>query len=173
MSPSLTRMLRKLYPRHVRERYGDELLDLQDELRARGEISRAGLLRDAIMGAMLARSGRLRASLTLFAATAAVGLVITGFLVVSAGPTPAHPPTATPRRLAGTIIAKPEPYLCLTTESGSSCSQGACTEYVELNPMTGRIVAYRTMPADKRSTQGKCIAPQAAIVLPVGKHAPQ
>ena len=75
MSSPFTRMLRKLYPRHIRDRYGDELLDLQDELRAHGEISRTRLFHDAIVGAVLARSRRQRAALVLLTATAA-GLVI-------------------------------------------------------------------------------------------------
>lgn len=37
MSSRLMRMLLKLYPRRIRNRYGDELLDLQSELEAQGD----------------------------------------------------------------------------------------------------------------------------------------
>jgi hypothetical protein len=173
MSSSFTRILRKLYPRPVRERYGDELLGLQDELRARGEISRAGLLRDAIVGATLARSRRQRASLTLAVGAVVAALVTAGVVLGSAGLTPAHPPTLIPKRLIGTVFATPEPYhSCFTTTSGSSCSQVACTEFVELNPVTGQVLAQRAMRADRHATQGKCTgSPPPAVVVPVGKHA--
>ena len=38
----LLRLLLKLSPRRVRDRYGDELLDLESELRARRHLARAG-----------------------------------------------------------------------------------------------------------------------------------
>jgi hypothetical protein len=171
MSSALTRMLRKLYPRHVRDRYGDELLDLQDELRARGEISRVGLLRDAIVGSMLARSRRQRASLTLSVGTGVAAVLTAVVLLASAGLTRTHPQTSIPKRLLGTIIATPQAgHSCFTTRTGSSCSQAACTEYIEMNPVTGHVLAYRTMPA----TEGKCAgSPPPAVTVPVSTHAAQ
>ncbi len=52
MSSRLTRTLLKLYPRRIRNRYGDELLDLQDELRAQDDVSRTHLIRDMLAGAL-------------------------------------------------------------------------------------------------------------------------
>jgi hypothetical protein len=46
MSSRLMRTLLKLYPRRIRNRYSDELLDLENELRAQGEVSRTRLIRE-------------------------------------------------------------------------------------------------------------------------------
>jgi hypothetical protein len=46
MSSRLTRTLLKLYPRRILGRNGDELPDLEDELWAKGELSRTRLLSD-------------------------------------------------------------------------------------------------------------------------------
>jgi hypothetical protein len=162
MSSPFTRVLRKLYPRHVRDRYGGELLDLQDELRARGEISRAGLLRDAIAGAVLARSSRQRASLTLSVVTALAGLVLAGVLIIGhTGLAPNLTPAST--RKGPLAIATITPQLtprayhsCFVT-NGSPCSLDACTEYIE-DPATGDIVGGGTGLADERATQARCAA---------------
>jgi len=60
MSSRLTRTLLKLYPRRIRNRYGDELLDLEDELRVQGKVSRTRLIRDMLTGALLIRPTRQR-----------------------------------------------------------------------------------------------------------------
>jgi hypothetical protein len=60
MSSRLTRTLLKLYPRRIRNRYGDKLLELQDELRAQDDVSRTRLIRDMIAGALLVRPARRR-----------------------------------------------------------------------------------------------------------------
>jgi hypothetical protein len=39
MSQRLGRVLLRLYPSRIRQRYGDELLDLQDRLRSEGDLS--------------------------------------------------------------------------------------------------------------------------------------
>ena len=75
MSSRLTRTLLKLYPRRMRDRYGDELLELQDELRGQGDLSRVRLMRDMLAGALLVRPAR-RAYLMIGAA-----LLITWFIV--------------------------------------------------------------------------------------------
>jgi hypothetical protein len=53
MSTRLTRALLELYPRRIRNRYGDELLDLQDQLRTEDNLSRTRLIRDTLTGALL------------------------------------------------------------------------------------------------------------------------
>lgn len=77
MSSRLTRTLLKLYPRRIRNRYGDELLDLQDELRAQDDVSRTRLIRDMLAGALLVRPAR-RAYLVIGAVLVIGGLVVAG-----------------------------------------------------------------------------------------------
>ena len=52
MSSRIARVLLKLYPRPVRDRYGRELLTLQADLRARGELSRGRLVWDMLAGSL-------------------------------------------------------------------------------------------------------------------------
>jgi hypothetical protein len=70
------RLLLKLYPRRVRNRYGDELLDLQGELTARGDVSRTRLIWDMLARALLVRPARHRARLLIGAVLVVVGLAI-------------------------------------------------------------------------------------------------
>ena len=63
MNSRLMRMLLKLYPRRIRNRYGDELLDLQSELDAHGDLSRTRLIRDMLAGTLLVRPGGQRSHL--------------------------------------------------------------------------------------------------------------
>ena len=82
MSQRLARALLRLYPGRIRRRYGPELLELQDQLRAEGELSRVRLIRDALTGALLARSARRRvtvlSAVALLAAMVVVGITLTG-----------------------------------------------------------------------------------------------
>ena len=55
MSSRMTRTLLKLYLRRIRDRYGEELLDLQDQLQARGGVSRMRLIGDMLAAALLVR----------------------------------------------------------------------------------------------------------------------
>lgn len=77
MSRRWRRALLRLYPSRIRRRYGDEVLELQDQLRAEGELSRRRLIRDALVGALLARSLRQRASV-LGAVAVLVAVVVAG-----------------------------------------------------------------------------------------------
>lgn len=92
------RTLLKLYPRRIRNRYSDELLDLENELRAQGEVSRTRLIRDMLAGALLIRPTRQRARLVTGAVLVIVGLAMAGTIIGGRGTdSPArasHPPTA-------------------------------------------------------------------------------
>jgi hypothetical protein len=176
MSSPFTRMLSRLYPRHVRDRYGDELLELQDELRARGEISRVGLLRDAIVGAVLARSRRQRISTMLSLVALVAGLFLAGLMIVgSATLAPTHTPRTTPTGpIENAIVVpqlRPHSYQSCAVGDGSLCSVPACNEYVEMNPATGQFVAYGIEPANHRPAKATCAASRIrpASVLPVSK----
>ena len=85
MSSRLTRALLKLYPRRIRSRYGDELLDLQDELRGQGNLSRTRLIRDTLAGAVLVRPVRERARLVITAILVIAGLATAGSIIAAAG----------------------------------------------------------------------------------------
>jgi hypothetical protein len=176
VSSAFTRALRKLYPRQVRDRYGDELLDLQDELRARGEISRTGLLRDAIVGAMLTRSRRQRASLTLTLMSVVAGLAFaTSMITAATGPKPNRTPAAPWEVSIAKATSSPQltpstaGHSCPVVSDGSSCSLPACTEYVEMNPQTGNIVASTAEAAANDPARTKCAASRITrpTVLPV------
>jgi hypothetical protein len=170
MSSSLTRLLRRLYPRSVRERYGDELLDLQDELRERGEISRAGLIRDAVAGAILARSSGRRASVTVSVVTALAALALTGGLIAGGGLRSSGSVSGAPVAIAK-IASPPLPgHVCFL--SGSPCSLPACTEYVVvMNPTTGDIVSEGAVAASRRERAACASTPTPrARVLPVARY---
>jgi hypothetical protein len=85
MSSRLTRALLKLYPRRIRNRYGDELLDLQDELRTQDNVSRTRLIRDTLTAAVLVRPVRERAWLVASAVIVIAGLAIAGSIIAGTG----------------------------------------------------------------------------------------
>jgi hypothetical protein len=168
MSTRLTRILRRLYPRSVRERYGDELLDLQRELRERGEISRAGLIRDAIAGAILARSSGRRAFVTVSAVTVLAVLALSGGLIAGGSRLGSSRSASGAPLAIAKIAPRPLPgHVCLV--SGSPCSLPPCTHYiVVMNPTTGDIVS--ATPAVAADQAARCAASPTLRphVLPVG-----
>ncbi|MBV9002545.1 MAG: hypothetical protein JO304_26050 [Solirubrobacterales bacterium] len=142
MSSRLTRTLLKLYPRRIRDRYGDELLDLQDELRTRGDVSRLGLIRDMLAGSLLVRPAR-RAHLIIGAVLVIGGLALGGAAIRGPGTGPAAP--ASQARLKVKTI-NPVPYgSCFV---GSSCSLTPCSEFTG-QPSAEGAVAYRSPPATR------------------------
>jgi hypothetical protein len=81
------RMLLRLYPKPIRERYGEELMDLHDELRAHDHVSRLRLTRDMLSGAMQARP--IRHTYLAFAVLVAVcGAAAGGVVLSSTGSRP-------------------------------------------------------------------------------------
>jgi hypothetical protein len=108
MSSRLTRALLKLYPRRIRNRYGEELLDLEDELRAQGEVSRTRLIRDMLAGALLIRPSRQRARLVTGAVLVVVGLVVADTVIGGRGTeSPARASHPRVQLVAQTITAIP------------------------------------------------------------------
>jgi hypothetical protein len=108
MSSRLTRTLLRLYPRRIRDRYGEELLDLEDELRAHGEVSRTRLIRDMLTGALLIRLTRQRARLVVGAVLVVVGLAVTGTIIGGRGTgAPARASHPRVQLVAQTITAMP------------------------------------------------------------------
>lgn len=138
MSSRLARTLLKLYPRRIRSRYGDELLDLQDELRAQDDVSRTRLIRDMLAGALLVRPAR-RAYLVIGAVLVIGGLAVAGAAI--GGPGADSPALASHPQARLTVrSAVAAPPTCLLAD-GSSCSLTPCTEFTGRSPSEGGGVA--------------------------------
>ena len=143
MSSRLARALLKLYPRRVRDRYGDELLDLQDELRAQGDVSRKRLVRDMLAGALAARPVS-RAHLITGVVLVVGALALAGTIVGGRG-TDSPAPASHPRVLATKNI-NVIPYGSCFVAGGSSCSVTPCSEFTGRSSVEGAVV-YSSPPA--------------------------
>lgn len=147
MSSRLTRTLLKLYPRRIRNRYGDELLELQDELRAQDHVSRTRLIRDMLAGAFLARPAR-RAYLVTGAILVIGGLVVAGTIIGGRRTdSPARVSHPRARLVARSINAIP--YGSCFVATGSSCSLTPCTEFTDRSS-SKRPVAHGGTSAARR-----------------------
>jgi hypothetical protein len=151
VSSRLTRMLLKLYPRRIRDRYGDELLDLQDELRGQGDLSRMRLIRDMLAGAFLVRSAR-RAYLMMGAALLIGGLGFVGTKVGGRG-TESPARASHPQVRLAVPSATASPYRSCLAAGGSSCSLTPCAEFTG-QPSAGGAVGYSILPARRSRPHG-------------------
>jgi hypothetical protein len=176
MSSRLMRTLLRLYPRRIRHRYGDELLDLQDELRAQDDASRTRLIRDMVAGALLVRPAR-RAYLVIGAVLVIGGLVVAGAAIGGLGaasPARTSHPQAQSNRiwiLPGvlSILALPTGATCWVAD-GSSCSLTPCTEFTGRSSNEGAVAHSSTSAARRRSRLAgtRCTAyPRAQPQRPV------
>jgi hypothetical protein len=124
------RTLLKLYPRRIRDRYGDELLDLEDELRAQGKVSRTRLIRDMLAGALLIRPTRQRARLVTGTVLVIVGLAMAGTIIGGRGTdSPARASHPQVRLVTRSLPANAIPYVSCFVAAGSSCSLAPCTVF--------------------------------------------
>lgn len=155
MSSRVTRALLKLYPRRIQKRYGQELLDLEDEMRSHGDISRLGLIRDMLAGALVIWPTRQRTRLAALAVLGGLGLVVIGAVIIDRGP-------GSSRRRGDpqfALVAQAVPVLpsrsCEIT-SGSSCSATPCTEFIaqSTNVTTGTssLITTTTTPTTRPAT---------------------
>ena len=148
MSSRATRALLKLYPRRIRDRYGDELLDLEDELRAHGDVSRARLIRDMLTGALLIRTNHQRARLAIGAVLVVGGLAVAGAMLGERGTDslarPSHPRV---QLEAQTVM--PAPYGACPVAAGSSCSVTPCAEFIDRSADNG-VTAQPNVPTIRR-----------------------
>jgi hypothetical protein len=147
MSSRLARTLLKLYPRRVRDRYGDELLDLQDELSAQGDVSRKRLARDMLAGALLARPVS-RARLITGAVLVIGALALAGTIIGGRG-TDSPAPASHPRVRLATKSINVMPYGSCFVAGGSSCSVTPCHEFTGRPSAEGAVV-YNNPPAARR-----------------------
>jgi hypothetical protein len=171
MSARLARTLLKLYPRRVRDRYGEELLALEDELSAHGEGSRTRLIRDMLAGALLVRPTHHRSRLVIGAVcmvtAVAVATVIIGSrsIDVSAGgihaaARPAALASLTQNRHAPTLTVPAQQGVTCAVAAGSSCSLTPCSEFVA-HTSTQDPVARNSVSAVQRArsaTTTRCAA---------------
>jgi hypothetical protein len=163
------RTLLKLYPRRIRNRYGDELLDLEDELRAQSEVSRTRLIRDMLTGALLIRPTRQRARLVIGAVLVIVGLAMAGTIIGLRGtdsPARGFPPHG---RLAAQSVTA-IPYGSCFVATSPSCSLAPCTVFTGQTSAED-AVAHSSAPATPRRprlTGTRCAAyPHAPPEHPV------
>lgn len=171
MSSRVTRTLLKLYPRRVRDRYGEELLDLEDELRAQGEVSRTRLIRDMLTGALLVRATRQRKRIVTGAVLVVVGLAGAGTVIVGRGTD--APARASHHRVQLTAQYVPaNPYGSCPVAAGSSCSLTPCTEFIGRSSGEDAVArsSVRAIQRPRRPTGTRCAAhphaePQNAVLM--------
>ena len=153
MSSRVTRTLLRLYPRRIRDRYGQELLDLDDELRAHGEVSRTRVIRDMITGALLIRPTRQRTGLIGGAVLVIAGLAVIATIAGGHGTdSPAHASHRQVRLIAQARVAqtvRSMPYSTCPVAAGSSCSLTPCTELIG-QPSDQDAVAHGNVPTIQR-----------------------
>lgn len=170
MSSRLTRTLLKLYPRRIRDRYGEELLDLEDELRAHGEVSRPRLIRDMLTGALLIRHTRQRARIVTGAVLVAVGLAVAATVIGGRGTdSPARASQHRVQLVAQTATAMP--YKVCSVAAGSSCSLTPCTEFIGRSSGEDAVARssvptiQRPRPAGTRCPAHPHAGPQSAVLM--------
>jgi hypothetical protein len=159
MNSRLIRMLLRLYPRRIRNRYGDELLDLQSELGAEGEVSRTRLIRDMLAGALLVRPARQRAHLVIGAVLVIAGLAVAGTTLGGRGTDSPARASHVHARLAVHSVDQAGSATCFVAAS-SSCSLRPCTEFTGRSSDEGAVV-YSSVPATRRRsrlTGSRCVA---------------
>lgn len=151
MSRRFRRALLVLYPPRFRRRYGTELLQLQDELRREGKLSRVRLTRDAVAGAFIARSPHQRALI------AGSGLLIATLIAAATtlGESGRHSPAMPRAQLAAVAVTPTRPALpygrsCFVG-AGTSCSLDACVQFTA-SPQTSTTVAAQAPGHNKRDS---------------------
>ena len=92
-----------LYPRAWRERYGQEVRDLVDELATSSEFSPLRLVSGLVVSALFERVRSLRPSWRVVGAAAALLAVITGSVVIVTASDSGHPAPAAAAVTKGTI----------------------------------------------------------------------
>jgi hypothetical protein len=165
MSSRLTRALLKLYPRRIRSRYGDELLDLQDELRTQGNLSRARLIRDTLAGAVLVRPVRERARLLITAILVIAGLATAGSIIAAAGSS-SRTQTSGSRARAAVPHVNATPYGTCFVATGSSCSLAACTQFTGQTSTQNAVVSDNEPAIQRRSRRTRARCASHALIVP-------
>jgi hypothetical protein len=187
MSSRLARTLLKLYPRRIQDRYGDELLALDDELSAQGERSRTRLIRDMLAGALLVRPTRDRSGLVIGAvclvAAVAVAAVIIGTRSIDVSAGKSHPPARAAAqahrvqhrhgpKVVDSLPAVAIPHTGCFVGAGSSCSLTPCSEFTDASPTKqtatrdGVSISHRGRGASAtRCTAYPRVHPQRTILV--------
>ena len=174
MSSRLMRALLRLYPRRVRKRYGDELLDLQSELAAKGDLSRTRLIRDVFAGALLVRSSRQRAHVVIGAVLVMVGLA-TAVTIISAPGTNPHARASRPELRLAFTSPNPTPHASRSATSSSWSPPATCT-FIDQTVRTVAPSAASTGPqsgpsCQRASTGGAVFISTSALAGPAAPPA--
>lgn len=133
-------------------------MDLQDELRAQGELSRMRLIRDMLAGALLVRPTRW-AYLIIAAALLIGGLAVVSTSVGGRGTDLPAPPSRAELRLTAKAAAAAVPYRSCLVARGS-CSLTPCTQFAG-QPSSGGAAVYSSPPTARgrqRGTATRCAA---------------
>lgn len=152
MSFRLTRLLLKLYPRAIRDRYGDELIELGTELKAEGDISRMGLIWDAFRGALALWPARSRRCLGACASLAIVVLAIAGTSIGSRQTRATASRLRVPSHAPNAFVA---PGASCFVGAGSSCSQSPCTEFADKGSAAAAVVRLSVTAVRQRSPSAR------------------
>ena len=183
MSRRWTRALLRLYPARIRRRYGAELLDLQDQMRAEGALSSARLVRDVLTGAFLARSARRRAAV-LSVAVLLTALVAAGITLPPGGRRVRRVPIAARAWLVASAQQTtpyyygPDDGSACFIGSGTSCSLSSCAVPVTSADQAA-TVPHPARKAATRRARAACVAsshtpqPRALPVTTVSTATPQ
>ncbi len=158
MSDRFARILLRLYPRRIRDRYGDELVELQNELDAQRTFPRTRLAWDMLAGALFVRSARERARIVLVAVLVLSAMALAGTAIGGSGSS-----TASASRRGPPVLRLDAQIggTCFVT-AGSSCSLLPCMEYTSRGLGDGAPI-YRILGASRRRLRvalprSRCIA---------------
>ncbi len=100
---SLADRILRLYPRAWRERYGDEVRDLVDELSAKGEFSTLSVASGLVVAALVQRVRSWRWSWRTLAVSGTALAFVATLVIVFSSPEPNHPSGTTVDLTKGTV----------------------------------------------------------------------
>jgi hypothetical protein len=166
------RLLLRLYPRRMRERYGGELLDLERELRMSGDLAPRRAVRDMILGALSVRSARQRTYLVVGTIAVAAGLAVVVASIAGPG---AQPPARAAHSHVRLLSAVPDLSVPCFVVAGSSCSRTPpCSEFIGRPPAAAVTSAAHVTASRRRRTRNRprTGAPSCAAYPHVRPHRP-
>jgi hypothetical protein len=155
MSARLLALLLRLYPRAIRERYGDELLELSRELQARGDRGRVASVGDLLAGAWRVRLRRparwvVIAAFTTIAVAVGVGIAVAAS-PGAGGPASAGSPRGDHHRVVR-MAAVPSITVPCFVASGGTCASMPCTEFIAASDETVPVPVAPARVTPRRPT---------------------
>jgi hypothetical protein len=154
MSSRVTRFMPKLYPRAIQDRYAQEMVELDDELKEHGDLSRPRLLWDMLGGALLLWRARSRQCVVAGAVLTIVGLTVLGTIRGSEHPDRLPQRLDRQLRIPTASVASGAP--CFV---GGPCPASPCPQFVEDGSINGGV-SYSSVPLvahPSRPTHANCV----------------